>query len=296
MRLWLSGLSGLVLVLLGVAADTTSGWGVVLVSIGTGAIASTMVAAIALEREDFAQTVLGLGIQEVFHDRALAFDNDFWRSLIETAKHRFAVLGCANHGYLRNPIIRDQTERAILDAVQRQVDVEILWLDPESQLAHHREESERRRRTRDETVESIEFFWSLREKIGEDQRARLRLAEHEAMPTCGITLSDELVIVTHYLAQELNLESPGLVLGPSMSLADRLVNYVRKSRASRPKITEAYVANYAQIASTAKVLTAERVAHLHTRLGTWGPESAARKGEAELRLERGIDEPSGGTE
>ena len=291
LRLGVSGLIGLLLLTIGVAADPLSGVGVVFVSLGTGALASTVVAAIALEREDFAQTVLGLGIQEVFHDRALTFDNAFWNSLIETAKRRFAVLGCANHGYLRNQVIREDTERAVVDAVRRDVEVEILWLDPESHLAHLREESEGSRRTRDETVESIEFFWAIRERLNDPERSRLRLAEHEAMPTCGITWSDDLIIVSHYLAQELNLESPGLVLGPSLSLTDRLVERVRRSSMSLPKITEAYVANYRQIASSARPLTAERVDHLHTRIGTWGPESAARKGEGELRRERGIHDP-----
>jgi hypothetical protein len=111
------------------------------------------------------------------------------------------------------------------------------------------------------------------------------------MPTCGITWSDDLIIVSHYLAQELNLESPGLVLGPSMSLVDRLVERVRRSGKTLPEITEVYIANYRQIASSAQPLTAERVAYLQGKLGTWGPESDARKSEADLRKERGIDDP-----
>jgi hypothetical protein len=99
LRLQVAGAAAIILLVLGVAAvDPQSTVGVVLISLGTGVLASTFVAAVALEREDFAQTVLGLGVQDVFADRSRTFDNQFWRWLIETANHRFAVLGVANHG------------------------------------------------------------------------------------------------------------------------------------------------------------------------------------------------------
>jgi len=195
-----------------------------------------------------------------------------------------------DHGYLRNPIIRGETEKAIVEAVNRKVELEILWLNPESDLARFREESEGERGLRDDTVESIKFLWGLREGLQSPAKERLRLAEHNAMPTCGITWSDDVMIVTHYLARELNLESPGLVLGPSMSLADRVVERARRSGSAHPPVTEVYTANFRQIASSSTDLTAERVTHLGGRVGTWGPESAARKSEAEIRRERGIDD------
>ncbi len=294
-RLQVAGAAGIVLVIFGVIADPQSRGGVVLVSIGTGVLTSTIVAAIALEREDFTQTVLGLGVQDVFADRSKMFDNQFWNWLIETASNRYAVLGVANHGYLRNPLIRADTEKAIREAVTRKVDVEFLWLDPESELARFREESEGERGLRDDTVKSIEFFWALREGLDGPAKECLRLAEHKAMPTCGITWSDDVIIVTHYLARELNLESPGLVLGPSMSLVDRVVERARRSSTTAPPITEAYTANFRQISGASTALTAERVAHLRGLVGTWGPESAARKSEGQIRRERGIDaaEPDG---
>jgi hypothetical protein len=292
LRLQVAGAIAVVLLILGVAAvDPQSTAGVVLISLGTGVLTSTLVAAIALEREDFAQSVLGLGVQNVFADRSRTFDNQFWRWLIETAKHRFAVLGVANHGYLRNPLIGAETQKAIEEAVKRKVDVEILWLNPESDLARFREESEGERGLRDDTVRSIAFFWDLREGLQPPAKERLRLAEHNVMPTCGITWSDDVMIVTHYLARELNLESPGLVLGPSMSLADRIVERARRSSTDQPPLTEVYTANFRQIAASSTELTGERVAHLRQRVGTWGPDSAARKSESEIRRERGIDDP-----
>jgi hypothetical protein len=295
LRFELAGILGAAL-LVGGVVDTQERFGVILISVGTGVIASTVVAAIALEREDFAQSVLGLGIQQVFHDRAREFDNAFWQSLIDTAKHRFAVLGVANHGYLRTDEIREQTEEAMLDAVERNVEVQILWLDPRSPLAAFREESEGERGTRADTVASMEFFWALRERAHPDKRENMLLAVHEAMPTCGITWSDDLIIVSHYLAKELNLESPGLVLGPSMSLTDRLVQRIRRSAPEHPPITATYVANYREIADSAVPLSAELVAELRSMVGTLGPESAARKSEAELRKERGIDDAPEGSD
>src|SRR3954447_3542389 len=82
LRLTVAGTLGIVLLGAGVWADPLSRTGVVLVSLGTGVLASTVVAAIALEREDFAQSVLGLGVQEVFSDRSQTFDNHFWNWLI----------------------------------------------------------------------------------------------------------------------------------------------------------------------------------------------------------------------
>src|ERR1700754_1739699 len=124
LRLTIAGAVGIALLGAGVWADPLSKPGVVLVSLGTGVLASTVVAAIALEREDFAQTVLGFGVQEVFADRSLTFDNHFWNWLINTTSHRYGVLGVANHGYLRNPLIRADTEKAIVDAIARRVNVE----------------------------------------------------------------------------------------------------------------------------------------------------------------------------
>src|SRR4051812_48796718 len=97
LRLSIAGAVGVILLVAGVWADPLKRPGVVLVSLGTGVLASTVVAAIALEREDFAQTVLGLGVQEVFASRADAFNNHFWNWLIETTSHRYGVLGVANH-------------------------------------------------------------------------------------------------------------------------------------------------------------------------------------------------------
>src|SRR4051794_40317690 len=79
LRLQAAVILGLALLGGGVAASHERA-GVILISLGTGVIASAVVAAFALEREDFAQSVLGLGIQQVFHDRSREFDNPFWQS------------------------------------------------------------------------------------------------------------------------------------------------------------------------------------------------------------------------
>lgn len=289
LRLQIASVTGLALVIIAIAVDPQSNAGVILVSLGTGVLTSTIVAAIALEREEFLHTVLGLGVQEIFDDRAKAFDNEFWNALVDSTRYRYRVLGVANHGYLRNQTIRDQTTEAFLEATRRGVDVEVLWLNPEHMLATIREEEEGVRGTRDDTINSIIFFWELHEQLADDEKPRLSLREHTAMPTCGITWSDDFVMVTHYLAQKLNLGSPGLVLGPSMSLLDRLVLRLRRRQPVHPKITEAYMSNYREIAESSTEITSERVEQLRSLLGSWGPEAQQRKSESEIRAEAETD-------
>jgi hypothetical protein len=265
------------------ATDPQKTLGVVLIAVGTGVISATIVAAIALEREDFAQTVMGLGVQDVFGDREAHFDNDFWNRMIKAARQRFDVLGVANHGYIRNAPIKQETEDAITDAVRRGVRVEILWLDPENPLADIREQEEGRR-TRDEIIESIEFFWNLKHKLGSDPKGDLVLKVHTAMPTCGLNVSDDLMVVSHYLSERLNLGAPGLVLGPSMSLVDRLVELVRRGESRLPKITEVYMSNYTQISSDSTEIDQARIDRIVPLKGTFSGSS--NPSEADLRQHR----------
>jgi hypothetical protein len=299
LRLKVAGVGGLAVLGLGVWAGPDTRLGVVLISLGTGVLASVVVAAIALEREEFAQTVLGLGVQEVFSDRRSTFPNDFWDRLIANARKRYFVLGVANHGYLRNEMIKESTQDAIVNAIAKHgVQFEFLWLDPQHRLAEIREEEEGVRGTRDDIVDSILYFWGLQQQLAADKRSLLVLKEHDAMPTCGITWSDDVLVVTHYLAQQLNLESPGYVLGPSMSLADRTVELIRKSRPRHPEVTVAYMSNYHEISQRARIVTADRVDELRTLRGQWGPEAETRKSESEIGPEAGseseTDGPDGG--
>jgi hypothetical protein len=280
-RLQIAGVLGAALVLVGCfAVDPKSTLGVVLVALGTGVVAATLVAAIALEREDFAQMVMGLGVQDVFHDRSAHFDNDFWNRMIKAARQRFRVLGVANHGYARNETIKGETAEALTDAVNRGVHVEFLWLDPEHPLAEIREEEEGRR-TRDEIIESIEFFWDLATKQDPKAKGELVLKVHTAIPTCGINLSDDLMIVSHYLSERLNLGAPGLVLGPSMSLVDRLAELVRLGANRLPEITEVYMANYKEISAGSNRIDQARVDRIVAQKGSFA--GSGYPSEADLR-------------
>jgi hypothetical protein len=296
LRLQLAVVLGAVLVAAGILADPQSPGGVVCVSLGTGVVTSALISAIVLEREEFAQTVLGLGIQDVFDDRRQAFDNEFWKSLVDHAEQHFRVLGVANHGYARNETTREDTRAGILRAIkERKVRVEFLWLNPEHALAQIREEEEGERGTRRDTVNCIKWFFALREDLADSEKDLLSLKEHSVMPTCGITWSDEVLIVTHYLAQQLNLASPGFVLGPSMSLVDRVVDLVRNAGPRRPAVTEAYISNYREIAASAQPITADRVTELDAFLSRLGPGEASRRSEAEIRitLETGGEQQGG---
>src|SRR4051812_25758548 len=141
--------------------------GAVLVSIATSVLASVFVAAVALEREEFAQVVLDLGVLRIFHDRRAELGGRFWPDLIESTQRFYGVLGTANHGYLTTAAVAEETRTAFETAFKKKgLQVEILWLDPEDPLASHREEEEARRSTRIDTVNSIFFFVGLREELG----------------------------------------------------------------------------------------------------------------------------------
>jgi hypothetical protein len=284
-RLQLAFVIGAALLAIGILLKPATAEGIVLVSLGTAILASLLVAAIALERDEFLEGVLALGVQDVFSDRR-DFTNRFWTHLVNRTDKHLRILGVANAGYARNTEIRDETMDAIRRAiVNRDVDVEILWLDPRHPLATLREEEEDIRSTRDDTIKSIEFFWSIKEQLPEPKRDRLVMKLHSAMPTCGITWSDDLLVVTHYLARRLNLDSPGFCLGPSLSLVDRLASRLRVSDVGPPKMTHVYMSNYRQIAEDATSVTADEYAALSSLRGNMPDEGSARRSEAVIRGE-----------
>lgn len=277
----LIGLLGLVLLGLGVALSPTSTWGAVSVSIATSLIASVVVAAFALEREAFAQTMMDLGVHQLFRDRKRDFDDDFWTNLVSGAQTHFRVLGTANHGYWHDEQARQDTTRTLTDAiVKRRVDVEFLFLNPDGEFCGRRGQEEQRDTARDALV-SIDRFWALRESLPAKHRRQLVLREYDVTPSCGITWVDDTVLVTHYLAGRNNLGSPGLLLRSGRSTMDTLFRPVG-SEPTAP-LTDVYIRNYKEIASDEKsaLITGERVGEIRRRLADLAGQPAVS--EADLR-------------
>jgi hypothetical protein len=158
--LWGMALVAALILIIGLRVGVDRPGGVVLVSVSTSLLASVFVSAVALERQDFAQLILDLGVQRIFHDRGAELTGRFWPSLIESTDGFYGVLGTANHGYLRTVADEDQTRAAFQTAFKKKgFRTEILWLDPEDDLAIHREDEEARRGTRVDTSIRSSFLW-----------------------------------------------------------------------------------------------------------------------------------------
>jgi hypothetical protein len=245
-------------------AGTDTRPGVIMLGIATSVLAAVGLAWAAIDREQFAQRILDLGVQRIFHDRLTGLESTTWTDLLGDSKREFKVLGMANHGYLSTDGARAETEEALKKALDRKkVEVEFLWLNPENDLAIAREKEEGRALRRD-ICNSIIFFWELAEKLEEDQRPRFSMREYSTVPTCGLTWADDYMVVTHYLAGELNLRAPGVVLRNSVPKYERLFARFRGGKEPKPGLAKTYSENYREIAADrwSKPIDADRVGEL----------------------------------
>jgi len=249
--LWISGLAACLGIVIACFLDpVTTREGAIILSISASVLASLVVAAIALERNEFADYLIGLGIDQVFKDRLQEIPPKLWTDLLAGVQHHFYVLGMANHGYLNNIGAKEETREALTKALRRKnVRVEFLWLDPTTTLAENREDEEGKRGLRRDACESIIFFWELAQNLEKKQRDRLSLREYTSLPTCGITWADNQLIVTHYLAAQLNLRAPGMVLDATEPVVRQATSRVRRREANPPALARAYISNYREVAS-----------------------------------------------
>lgn len=287
--LQLVGVGGVACVIAGAAVGPTTKIGLVLAGLGTSLIASVLVGAVALGRDEFLQQMLGDGVQDVFDNRKTHFEDPFWDDLLRSTVKHFRVLGTANHGWFSDPAVAESTKEGVVDAiVKRDVEVEFLWLDPDDDLAKARQREERRT-TRLDTCNSIIFFWDIRSELPQDKRNRLLLKEYVATPSCGVTWADDLLVVTQYLAGNPNLHAPGMVLGPSYSYLDRPVALLRGGRPRWPAITRRYMGNFDAIRLAAREITADRVEVLRKQLKELETEAErlGLRSEADIRKEEG---------
>lgn len=256
------------LLALGIATGPSDTFGIVAISLSTGVIASAVVAAVALEREDFAQAILDLGVQSLFQDRKSEFEDSYWLELLRSANSSFRVLGVANHGYLNDAQAQDETRQQFSQAVRDHKTIELLWLKPDNNPAAEMREAEEARSTRKDIVNAILFFWELRESFTPEQQQRFSLKEYTALPTCGITWADNQLVVTHYLSGRLNLRAPGFVLGSSLLRYDRFLKAVGLSQETSPPLAQVYARNYREVSTNATEITGDRIAELTAFVGT----------------------------
>jgi hypothetical protein len=188
--------------------------GSLLIGIGASVIAAALVAGLSPFSEAAYRRFISLGIDEVWPSRQ-AIDRKKWVDWVSGAKYECILLGIA-HGEWCKDLRFPGTLR---DRLENGVRVKMLFLDPRSPAAELRAQEEDRQKKRDmETRQairaSIKFMWDFRQELGAS-RNRLRLYVCNATPSCGLTLVDDFMIVTHYLAGLPNRTSPALLVGPS---------------------------------------------------------------------------------
>jgi hypothetical protein len=285
----IAGLFGILFLVGGCIVQPDTPPGIILLGLATSLIAAVALALAAIEQEEFAQRILDLGVQSIFDNRNKDIDDDMWTDLLRRTKREFRVLGMANHGYLNSPEAKRETEEALKKALDRKkAEVEFLWLDPEHQLAELREKEEGKRGLRRDTCASIIFFWEIREQLTDEQKKRFSMRSYDAVPTCGLSWADDYMVVTHYLAGQLNLRAPGVVLRGSIPSYERLFARFRKDGASTPNLAKRYTDNYQEIAEEWSTdIDAPRVEKLRGLLKSLEEEPGGKQSEAELRQETG---------
>jgi hypothetical protein len=271
-----------VLALVGALLGVDSFWGVAALGTGSSLIAAALFTWLYEFREGFTQAILAQGLMDLFPSRFRRFDEAYWPELVGSTRDHFKVLGVANHGYMGTADAEQQSREAIRAAVERGVVVEILWLDPDSSMAEARDLQEKRG-TRRDIVDAIDWFWRLRDGLGEQLQNRLTLLEHRAIPACGLTWADEQLIVTHYIAGQNNLDSPGMILSTS-SIGSLRSLYAWRGRPQRRRaaLAQAYMRTYAQVRKNASEIDGARVGALRQKRAGW---DTAEPSETDLRKE-----------
>jgi hypothetical protein len=226
------------------------GWKESLYGVGSALVAAGLVAILTME-SDIAQliapvaamkmgdTCRELGIREFFQDRSQMGD-EFWSKLIEQAKDKYTVLGVASHRYISTAANRSTFSELLRSAVTRGVDVTFYFLDPTSEYARLRNSEESRNTTR-EIVEAVEWLFGMKNELPAKGKAKLKLYTYVDLPTIGITRADNMFVIAHYLARELNAVAPGMIL---------------QGDESRPLLKK-YGQNLTEISSSATELTSD---------------------------------------
>ncbi len=219
-------------------------WLTLLVGIGTSLIAAGIVTFLSPTNDEMYQDFLALGIREIWPSRRDVPPDNWCRWLRGTSKSCM-LLGVA-HGEWRND---DRFEPALQHCLEKgDVNVHILFLDPNSDLAKARAKEEQRD-TPATIRTSIRIIWKeIRTRLDPEARDRLHLYVYDSTPSSGATWVDDFMIVTHYLAGYPNRTSPAFRvedLGAESLFGVFKTNIERiKQRSSTVEITEQNVANY----------------------------------------------------
>ena len=198
-------LIGLLLAIGGVSAGYNGYpyWSTFLIGVGTPVIAAGLVTLLSPSADEIYQQFLALGIRGLWPSRRDVPPRNWCEWLGQTSK-QCTLLGVA-HGEWRND---EKFGPALINCLRRKdVEVKILFLNPNSGLAAARAREEQRD-TPATIRESIRLIWSIRNGLALNLRQRLRLYVYDSTPSSGATWVDDFMIVTHYLAGYPNRTSP----------------------------------------------------------------------------------------
>jgi hypothetical protein len=182
-----------------------------LISIGSSLIAASLVTYLSPANREIYQKFLKLGISDVYLPRS-DVPKKKWVEWLRSARHHCVLFGISNNQWCRD----EGFPPALLELVQRDVTVQIFFLDPTSHVARQRtrEESASARDTVQTIKESVKFVWDLKQRMELGLRGNLKLYVYNATPSFGATWVDTLMIATHYLAGFANVTSPAVIIKP----------------------------------------------------------------------------------
>jgi hypothetical protein len=219
-------------------------WLTFLVGVGTSLIAAGLVTLLSPSSDEMYQDFLALGIRDIWPSRR-DVPSRHWCEWLGEASRSCTLLGVA-HGEWRND---ERFEPALRKCFLREnVEVHILFLDPNSRLAEARAQEEQRD-TPATIRESIRIMSEMRDRLGAPLRERLHLYVYDSTPSSGATWVDDFMIVTHYLAGYPNRTSPAfrvVDLGQDGSLFSVFKMNIEKilEKESTVEITEANVGEF----------------------------------------------------
>lgn len=218
------------------------------IGIGSSILAAVIVAYLSPASESGYRKFVSFGIVDMWSSRNALKD---WVHWLERTSEHCVLFGIAHGGWCHD----DQFEAALKERVRHGVTFRILFLNPNSEAAEIREREENRL-TRDKIRQSILKMWNIRKGIPAGQKEQVRIFVYDATASCGLTWTDQEMLVTHYLAGLPDETSPALLLkrpavGMERSLydvyAENLEKIVLKSRLLDEQNIQEFLPEQAQV-------------------------------------------------
>lgn len=158
-----------------------------------------------LARQEHLVRLQDSGLIDIWVDRS-KIDRSIWCQKVKQASQRCIILGMASYGYREDP----HMEETIRTVVAKKVPIEIYFFDPTyKEILEKRAEEEKTRITEESIRRSIKFFYdTIKKNLSEEMKSHFKLFVYRATPTLSVTLVDDYMIVSHYLATLPNEHAP----------------------------------------------------------------------------------------